>query len=44
MLTFMYIVCFYQSGKKVERRESTRLQSAAKLIRNLSKSKDVNQV
>ena len=31
-------------GAKVERRESTRLQNAAKLLRNLSKSKDVAQI
>ena len=31
-------------GGKVERRESTRLQNAAKLLRNLSKSKDVGQI
>ncbi|XP_023337142.1 uncharacterized protein LOC111708108 [Eurytemora carolleeae] len=31
-------------GGKVERRESTRLQNAAKLLRNLSKSKDVRQI
>ena len=33
-----------RSGMRVERRESTRLQSAAKLLRSLSKSKDKVEV